>query len=144
MSAKKPIFEDLVDMTAMVDIVFFVLIFFMVTSMQKTFTAIEMPTPDKEKTEKGARSAAQFERDGFIIVRIDRDNTIWVNDSEVAGGSERELRIKLAEAKTNGTGSNKMLVLGNSEAKHGTLVMVLDAGSDVDITEMQLAIDDEG
>ena len=31
---KRPVFEDLVDMTAMVDIVFFLLIFFMVTSMQ--------------------------------------------------------------------------------------------------------------
>ena len=36
-----------------------------------------------------------------------------------------------------------MLVLGNSEAKHGTVVMVLDAGSDVGMEEMQLAIDDE-
>ncbi len=78
-----------------------------------------------------------------MIVRIDRDNTIWVNDSEVAGGSERELRIKLGEARGSSSASNKMLVLGNSEARHGTLVMVLDAGSDVGMDEMQLAIDDE-
>ncbi len=133
MSAKKPIYEDLVDMTAMVDIVFFVLIFFMVTSMQKTFTAIEMPTPDKDTKGKAARPLNPSDLAGFVVVRIDRDNTIWVNDSEVAGGSERELRIKLAEARGSGSGSNKMLVLGNSEARHGTLVMVLDAGSDVEI-----------
>ncbi|MEN6459080.1 MAG: biopolymer transporter ExbD [Thermoguttaceae bacterium] len=142
--SKKPLYEDLVDMTAMVDIVFFVLIFFMVTSMQTMFTAIDMPTPDREKTAaKGARSSAEFERDGFIIVRIDRDNTIWVNDSEVAGGSERELRIKLGEAKGPGSGPSKMLVLGNSEATHGTLVLVLDAGSDAGMDDMQLAIEDD-
>ncbi|MEN6449180.1 MAG: biopolymer transporter ExbD [Thermoguttaceae bacterium] len=141
--SKKPLYEDLVDMTAMVDIVFFVLIFFMVTSMSKSFTAIAMPSADEtKKSSKGARSASDFERDGFIIVRIDRDNTIWVNDSEVPGGSERELRLKLGEAKGN-AGSPKMLVLGNSEAHHGTLVKVLDAGSDADINEIQLAIDDD-
>ena len=138
---KRMAVEDLVDMTAMVDIVFFVLIFFMVTSMQKTFTAIEMPTPEKKET--GGRVVTAADLPGFVVVRIDRDNTIWVNDSEVAGGSERELRIKLGEARGSGSGSNKMMVLGASEAHHGTLVMVLDAGSDVGMDEMQLAIDDE-
>ncbi len=54
-ASKKPLYENLVDMTAMVNIVFFVLIFFMVTSMQKTFTAIEMPSPQQDRDR--ARSA---------------------------------------------------------------------------------------
>jgi biopolymer transport protein ExbD len=140
---KKPMFEDLVDMTAMVDIVFFVLIFFMVTAMQATFTAIDLPTPAQSDGKKGVKTPRDIQ-DAYIIVRIDRDNTIWVNDSEVAGGSERELRIKLDEARSADKGSSKMFVLGSSEAKHGTLVMVLDAGSDAGMDEMQLAVDDEG
>src|ERR1700741_194264 len=36
---------DLIDMTAMVDIVFFLLIFFMVTSMQALEAVINLPTP---------------------------------------------------------------------------------------------------
>ena len=36
-----------------------------------------------------------------------------------------------------------MLVLGNSEAKTGTLVMVLDAGMEAGMNDMQWAMDDE-
>src|SRR5262245_17943939 len=40
--------EDLIDMTAMVDIVFFLLIFFMVTSMQAIESVIGLPTPQAQ------------------------------------------------------------------------------------------------
>jgi biopolymer transport protein ExbD len=36
-----------------------------------------------------------------------------------------------------------MLVLGSGEAKHGTVVMVLDAGNDAGMEELQLALDEE-
>ena len=36
-----------------------------------------------------------------------------------------------------------MLVLGNSEATTGKVVMVLDAGCDAGMDDMQLAVDDE-
>jgi biopolymer transport protein ExbD len=134
--------EDLVDMTAMVDIVFFVLIFFMTTSMQGTYSSLSMPTPDQQKTaSQGKKSVADFEKSDFIIVRIDRDNTIWLNDREIP--SEQELLVQLRAARKSGSNSNKMLVLGNSEAKHGTVVTVLDAGNDAGMDEMQLAVDDE-
>ena len=134
--------EDLVDMTAMVDIVFFVLIFFMVTSMQGVFSSISMPTPDPQKVaSQGRRSVSEFEKADFVVVRIDRDNTVWLNDREIP--SEQELLVQLRALRRSGSASNRMLVLGNSEAKHGTVVMVLDAGSDAGMDEMQLAVDDE-
>ena len=46
---KQPVFEDLVDMTAMVDIVFFLLIFFMVTSMQGLYSAISHSAAQSRK-----------------------------------------------------------------------------------------------
>jgi biopolymer transport protein ExbD len=142
--SKKPIFEDLVDMTAMVDIVFFVLIFFMVTSMAGTFASLSMPTPDPDKAAGGKRSAADVQQDkDSVIVRIDRDNAIFVNDAEIAGGSEIELRNRLKDARESGSKPTKMMVMANGEAKHGTLVMVLDAGQAVEFTEVQMAIDDE-
>ena len=141
--AKKIAVEDLVDMTAMVDIVFFVLIFFMVTSMEGVYSSIDMPSPDPQKTaSSGKRSVSDFESDKeYVVVRIDRDNTLWLNDVEVA--SQQELLVRLRELRQNNAGTNHMLVLGNSEAKHGTVVQVLDAGSDVGMEEVQLAVDDE-
>jgi len=135
--------EDLVDMTAMVDIVFFVLIFFMVVSMQETFTSIEMPVPDPQSTSsQSRRSVADVEKNtDYVVVRVDRDSTIWLDDTEIP--SEQELRVRLRTARKTGSSPSKMLVLGNGEAKHGTVVMVLDAGADAGMDEMQLAVDDE-
>jgi biopolymer transport protein ExbD len=135
--------EDLVDMTAMVDIVFFVLIFFMVTSMEGVYSSIDMPSPDPQKmASSGKRSAADYESDkDYIVVRIDRDNTVWLNDAVIS--SDQELLVRLREAKQSDSSAKRMLVLGNSEAKHGKVVTVLDAGSDAGMEEVQLAIDDE-
>jgi len=140
---KRMAVEDLVDMTAMVDIVFFVLIFFMVTSMEGVYSSIDMPSPDPQKVAaSGKRSVSEFESDKeYVIVRIDRDNTIWLNDTEIP--SEQELLVRLREIRQSGSAPNRMLVLGNSECKHGTVVEVLDAGSDVGMEEVQLAVDDE-
>jgi biopolymer transport protein ExbD len=140
---KKIAVEDLVDMTAMVDIVFFVLIFFMVTSMEGVYSSINMPAPDSQKVAtSGKRSVSDFQSDKeYVIVRIDRENTVWLNDSEIP--SPQELLVRLREVRQSSAAPNRMLVLGNSEAKHGTVVMVLDAGSDVGMEDVQLAIDDE-
>ena len=65
--------EDLVDMTAMVDIVFFVLIFFMVTSMEGVYSSIKMPSPDPQKTaSSGRRSVTDFESDKEYVDRSHR------------------------------------------------------------------------
>jgi biopolymer transport protein ExbD len=135
--------DDLVDMTAMVDIVFFVLIFFMVTSLEGSYSSIKMPAPDPQKVaSSGRRSVSEFESDKeFVIVRIDRDNTLWLNDSEIS--SNQELLVRLRELRHGSSAPNRMLVLGNSEATHGKVVEVLDAGSDVGMEEVQLAVDDE-
>jgi biopolymer transport protein ExbD len=141
--AKKMAVEDLVDMTAMVDIVFFVLIFFMVTSMEGVYSSIKMPSPDPQKVaSSGRKSVNEFESDKeYVIVRIDRDNVFWLNDSEIPG--IQELLVRLRELRHGASPPNRMLVLGNSEAKAGKVVDVLDAGSDVGMEEVQLAVDDE-
>lgn len=133
-------FEDLVDMTAMVDIVFFLLIFFMVTAMQGLASSIAMPPPDQQKTAgQGRRSVSDFEKEGdYAIVRIDRDNSVWLEGSEIP--SEQELRVRLRASRQM---ANKMLVLGSGDALHGTVVMVLDAGNDVGMEEVRLAVSDE-
>jgi biopolymer transport protein ExbD len=141
--AKKPIFEDLVDMTAMVDIVFFLLIFFMVTSMQGVFSSIDMPASDPQKSaSRGQRSADDFDKDkDFVVVRVDRDSTVWLEESEVR--NEQELRVRLHGLRLSGTAPTKLLVLGSGEAKTGKIVMVLDAGNDAGMEELKLAIDEE-
>jgi biopolymer transport protein ExbD len=135
-------FEDLVDMTSMVDIVFFLLIFFMVTGMQGVAASISLPPPDAQKTSaKGQRSVASFESDeSFIVVRIDSDDSIWLEGAEIP--SEQELRSRLRAMRKSRTIS-KMLVLGHGDAHQATAVMVLDAGNDIGVEDLRLAVVDD-
>jgi biopolymer transport protein ExbD/DNA-directed RNA polymerase subunit RPC12/RpoP len=144
---KKLVFEDLVDMTAMVDIVFFLLIFFMVTSMQGLYSTISLPPPSPEKsTAKVKKTVTDFENDQeFVIVRIDRDNAMFIGDDKIQ--SEHELRVKLREAKQGSKGvppAKKLMVLGHVDANTVTAVGVIDAGNEAGMDEVQLALDEAG
>lgn len=139
---------DLIDMTAMVDIVFFLLIFFLVTSIQSLQSVINLPSP---KSSAGSTSATTMPNDylndpTFIIVTIDEDDIVYVEDEEVYG--DQNLRAKLRAARKEDPGRTGMLVVGNPAATHGTLVSVLDAGADAGIKELLFSVnqpnDDSG
>ena len=141
--AMKIDFEELIDMTAMVDIVFFLLIFFLVTSMKAIDSTIPMPSPDPQKAAaRESRSLSELESDNeYITVHIDRRDTISVEGAEIH--NDRDLLFKLRDLRTSGNRPEKMLVIGHSEASHGTAVMVLDAGREVGIQQVRLAVADE-
>lgn len=136
-------FEDLIDMTSMVDVVFFLLIFFLVTSMKAIDSSIPMPAPDQKKASTGQpKNLSDVDSDeGQIVVRIDRNDTITVEGAEVR--SERDLMFKLRDLKLGAGRPDKLLVIGHGDASHGTAVMVLDAGRDVGIDQVRLAVADE-
>jgi biopolymer transport protein ExbD len=136
-------FEDLIDMTAMVDIVFFLLIFFLVTSMKAIDSTVPMPAPDPQKgAAREPQALSDLEADNeYIVVHIDRNDRITVNDAEVH--SERDLLFKLRELRTTGSRPEKLLVVGHGDATHGTAVMIMDTGRDVGIDSVRLAVADE-
>jgi biopolymer transport protein ExbD len=133
--------QDLVDMTAMVDIVFFLLIFFLVTSIAGVASSISMPPPNPQKASApGRKTVADYEAES-LVVRIDRDNAIWLEGEQVP--SEQELRVRLRDARNAPNGPTKMLLIGSGEAQHGTVVMVLDCGYDAGMEDVRLAVKDE-
>ena len=131
--------EDLIDMTAMVDIVFFLLIFFMVTSMQALESVIGLPSPQSSSAAPSATAAPDYANDpSFITVTIEADDTIWVEDEQVFG--RQDLRIKLRNLRDEGFQPTGMMVIGNPEASHGQLVIVLDAGVDAGLEELRFSV----
>lgn len=120
--------EDLIDMTAMVDIVFFLLIFFLVTSLQALEAVMDMPTPQaSEGGVSTGRSLADLENDAnSVVVRIEDDDSIWVEDAQVF--NDAELTFRLRSARTEGDRRN-LLVIGDADASHGAAVRVFDAGA---------------
>jgi biopolymer transport protein ExbD len=132
---------DLIDMTAMVDIVFFLLIFFMVTSMQALEAVIHLPTPQaSENASSTVQAVPDYANDpSYVVVTIDADDAVFVEDGEEAM-SEQDLRAKLRAALREGD-RDGILIKGAGDATHGKFVMVLDAGADAGVKELLFSVD---
>jgi biopolymer transport protein ExbD len=118
--------EDLIDMTAMVDIVFFLLIFFLVTSLQAVLAVINLPTPQAAVGTAASRSIADYQNDpDFIIVRIEDDDSIWIE--EVQAFTDQDIRVRLRSASEELGRPPSVLVIGNADASNGAAVRVFDA-----------------
>ena len=144
---KKGTFDDGLDMTPMVDVTFLLLIFFMVTAAFALQKSIQIPTPDPSEAAAESRTVEELEQDDDnVIVRIDKDNTIWVDDREAP--SEQELLSQLKEARegapgTSTAGPSKLVVMASGDARHEKVVMALDAGTAAGFDDVRLANGDE-
>jgi biopolymer transport protein ExbD len=132
--------EDLIDMTAMVDIVFFLLIFFLVTSLQALEAVMDLPSPQAQAgAASKAKSAAELEADPeFITVRIEDDDSMFVDEEEVFG--DADLRIRLRRAKDEADTPRGVSVVGDADASHGAAVMVFDACMAVGLEDIRLTV----
>ena len=132
--------EDLIDMTAMVDIVFFMLIFFMVASAQAIVAVMPMPPAQAQSGAAGkAKSAAELEAESEILtIRIEPGDEIWIDDEQVYG--EMAIRTRLRNEKANDKEKRGVLVIGNADATHGAAVLVFDACMDAGYDDIRLSV----
>ncbi len=130
--------SDELDLIPMVDCVFLLLVFYMITAtyaMQKT---IEMGKPAAEK--KGALAAVQAADDSTqssIVVQIDAQNRISVDDvplASVAGLAD------ILRAKMNGDQKNELVVEADPRAFNETIVAVVDAAHDLQFQHVRMAM----
>jgi biopolymer transport protein ExbD len=136
--------DEEMDMTPMIDMTFLLLIFFIATASFALQKSIEMPSPDRTEAAAQQRTIEEIEEDDdYVIVRIDKDNTVWVNDSEAP--SRHEVLAKLREARESGDGKgpSSLMVLANGDCLNETVVMVLDAGTAANFQSVRLADADE-
>lgn len=120
-----------IDMTPMVDIVFLLLIFFMVTASFAMQKSLRTPPPESDEKAAETMTVETLEDDtDNIIVRIDRDDTVWVEDEE-APTPQALIRLlqKYREPDDQGRQPNKILIFVDSQSHDRTSVMVLDAGN---------------
>jgi len=135
--------DDLIDMTAMVDIVFFLLIFFLVTSLQALESVMNMPTPQSAGPGVSAgKTLADLENDpNYITVRIEDDDSIWVEDTQVF--NDQDLNIRLRAARKAADGPRSLLVIGDPDASHGAAVRVFDAGAGAGVNGISLLVQEK-
>ncbi len=128
--------DEEMDLTPMVDVTFLLLIFFMVTASFAMQKSLDLPTTSPESSQE-ARSIMDVERDNDnIIIRIDEDNTIWVNDS--VAPSDQEMIAQLRETRgADGAGPSKLMIFYHPESQVQQTVRAHDAGTAVGMESIE-------
>ncbi|MBD3585256.1 biopolymer transporter ExbD [Salinimonas sp. HHU 13199] len=103
-----------IDMTPMLDVVFIMLIFFIVTTVFVKEAGIEVNKPDADQ--------ASMRKNANIFVAITDDGSVWLDKREVAVDSVRaNIERLLTEQPTD-----YVIIQADVKAKHGTVVKVMD------------------
>lgn len=128
--ARKRIREDeeaTIDMTPMLDIVFIMLIFFIVTTSFVKEAGIEVNKP--------AAAKASASQSANIFVAINNNGEIWLDKRRVdVERVSANIEKLLAEQPTE-----VVVIQADKDAKHGVVVKVMDAIKEAGIEKISIA-----
>ena len=121
--------ESEVNLTPMLDVVFIMLIFFIVTASFVKESGIEISRP-------GASTAVRKEK-GNILIAISANDQIWMNRRQV---DPRALRANIERMHAENP-QGAVIIQADKEAKTGLLVQVMDAARGAGVKDISLAAD---
>jgi biopolymer transport protein ExbD len=119
--------ESSVDITPMLDVVFIMLIFFIVTATFIKESGIDVDKP--------SAATAIVQEKASILVAIDANNNVWINRRQVDLRSVRSIVERLHAENPKGT----LVIQADRESKNDTLVQVMDASRRAGIYDIALA-----
>jgi biopolymer transport protein ExbD len=122
--------ESKIDLTPMLDVVFIMLIFFIVTATFVKESGIDVDKP--------SAATAVVQEKASILVAIDADNNIWINRRQVDQRSVRSIIERLHAENPKGT----VVIQADKESKNDTLVQVMDASRRAGVYNIALAAHD--
>lgn len=122
-----------IDMTPMIDIVFNLLLFFLLSSSFVEHTSMEVKLPR-------ASTSQSFEGEA-VVVELTRDDQLFLQGKAV---SLDELRNRMKELYANPEEPRPLLVRADAQALHGRVVAVLDIARTVGVKALNVATLPEG
>ena len=120
-----------VDLTPIVDLVFIMLIFFIVTATFMKESGIEVNRP--------IASTAVIQDKANILIAIDAENRIWLDRREVDVRALRPNIERMHAENPKGT----VVIQADKDSTNNTLVQVMDAARRAGIYEIALAAEEE-
>lgn len=137
--------HDHIDMTAMVDITFLLLIFFMSTANFTLVKAFQVPVKKSDQASTNAVPEPQEVSDS-VTVQINEFNsyTVLMGDgTERDAPSKQDLIIALDEARaasSNIEPPEKLIVEAHRDCTHAAVVAAIDAGRDKQFSSFQVTV----
>ncbi len=128
---RRPQEEATVEMTPLIDVVFLLLIFFMVstTFIRETQLKIELPEASGELLE--------IDKD-IIEVTVDRNGEYAVNDRLLVNTEMRTLVRALEEMKEIVGHSNRLIITADANVAYQAVVRAMDAAGRVGLTHISI------
>lgn len=120
-----------IDITPMLDVVFIMLIFFIVTSTFIKESGIDVNRPQAATAVKKAKAN--------ILIAINADNEIWIDRRQVDIRSVRPNIERLHAENPQGS----VVIQADKESKTDTLIQVMDASREAGVYNVSIAAQDK-
>jgi biopolymer transport protein ExbD len=122
--------EKVADLTPMLDVVFIMLIFFIVTATFIKETGIEVNRPDTK--------TAQFKKTVSLLVAVSPDSAIWIDKKKVDIRNVRPLMERLHAENPKGG----LVIQADMDSKVEKVLAIMDAARTIGIAQVALAGED--
>ncbi|MGB3622134.1 biopolymer transporter ExbD [Ketobacter sp. MCCC 1A13808] len=122
--------ETAIDLTPMLDVVFIMLIFFIVTASFVKESGIDVNRPDAETAQKKERAN--------ILVAIDERNQIWIDKRMIDPRAVRANIERLHAENPQGS----VVIQADKNSKNERLVQVMDAARQAGVYNVSIAAND--
>lgn len=126
-SAKPEEEAQAIDLTPMLDVVFIMLIFFIVTATFIKETGIEVNRPEATTWDEKKRAS--------ILIAVNSNNEIWIDKSRVDPRGVRQAIERLLAENPNGT----VVIQSDSEASIELLVDVTNAAREAGVFDVAVS-----
>ncbi len=128
-----------IDMTPMVDVVFQLLIFFMLTASFVVQKSIQRPA---ERSEEPSLTVMQVEDDPDTVhVQVDEFNAynVIVHQQATPAAGKQDLIVLLSDVQSGSTtGGNKLVIEAHENCIHAAVVSALDAGREAQFESFEV------
>ncbi len=119
--------ESEINMTPMLDVVFIMLIFFIVTASFVKESGIDISRPDA--------ATATVKAKGNILIAITENNQIWIDRRQV---DVRSVRANIERLHAENPGGS-VVIQADKNSKNGLLVQVMDASRSAGVYNVSIA-----
>ncbi len=122
--------EKVADLTPMLDVVFIMLIFFIVTATFIKETGSEVNRPDTK--------TAQFKKTVSLLVAVSPDSSIWIDKKKVDVRNVRPLMERLHAENPKGG----LVIQADMDSKVEKVLAIMDAARTIGISQVAIAGED--
>jgi biopolymer transport protein ExbD len=122
--------EKVADLTPMLDVVFIMLIFFIVTATFIKESGIEVNRPDTK--------TAQFKKTVSLLVAVSPDSAIWIDKKKVDVRNVRPLMERLHAENPKGG----LVIQADMDSKVEKVLAIMDAARTIGIGQVAIAGED--